>query len=589
MDLYSTIYSTNLLFGDENMNKTDNPQGFVLDLYKQANLPLVQERLFGELSGKDVMMYNRVWTYLEGSLTFAATALQAIAFFVKDLALTVLALIPAIISSDARRFVEVHVAHMLQDLVAIPVGIIGFVSPHAGTFLAKTAINLFISLFQDSEAKEGKKSTAEKLHEFNGEVLEATALGVHLLAQMASFEERGAALEKERDALFEGEGKFDEEACGAIDQKRTDLDAEKQAWIQDHSDQIRQAKKGLFAAEMPYVCDVFKGDGDDFVRDFVPTFKDEHEGICDTVWNVAEGEQTLEDLMDKLGDHCGTNYGVVRDALQEVVDLGGDSRAKACALIREVQKFLPALFERHVDLFGARPLPVRPLPVFRSDHQAICDTVWNVANEEQTLEDLMDMLEEHCRGNSGIVREELQGIVDALPSAPQIVRALTLEIQEFMPHLFVSTFSDDDDEFFGSQGAVPAGAVPARAHSTAHAVAERPAYADHLDERIDVLVRFMNSGARYAQDGIKNFLGDLTKLREMRDEIKGGPEERASLKAALEEKLLTMYGGPHTQRDFTADQVRDILRQQEIPGLVVADPVVELDDSDELFLDDDGW
>lgn len=342
------------------MNKTDSPQGFVLDMYKQANLPLLQERLFGELSGRDVMMYNRVWTYLEGSMTFAATALQAIAFFVKDVALTILALIPAIVSSDARRFVEVHVAHMLQDLVAIPVGIIGFVSPHAGTFLAKTSINLFISLFQDNEAEEGEKSIAEDLHDFNGEFVEATALGVHLMAQLNSFDERKAALAKEQTAFSEGE--FDEEACGAIQQRLIDLKSEKQAWIKDHAEQIRQARKGLFEDVMPKVPE-----GDDDVgphtphtphthggfdgssaTDPLPQFAEDFQAVRDAIWSVANQEQDLDDLMCELERClCGNNV-PMQAALQDIIQGQGSAKEKGRALTLAIQEFMPELFGSHV-------------------------------------------------------------------------------------------------------------------------------------------------------------------------------------------------------------------------------------------------
>ena len=154
-----------------------NPQGVIADLYKQANLPSITQRLYGELAGKDVFIYGRVWTYLEGSLTFAATAFQALAFFVKDFALTLLALLPAVISSDARRFVSTHVAHMMQDLVAIPIGLVGFISPHAGNFLAKTAINVFASMFQDKEIAAAVKAANGVVHMISDEMDYMAALG----------------------------------------------------------------------------------------------------------------------------------------------------------------------------------------------------------------------------------------------------------------------------------------------------------------------------------------------------------------------------------------------------------------------------
>lgn len=225
-----------------------SPTDMITNMYKHVNLPLLEQRLFGEIAGKDTPIYGRVWTYLEGSLTFAATAFQALAFLVKDIALTALALIPAIISSDARRFVEVHVAHMLQDLVAIPVGIVGFVSPHIGTFLAKSAINVFISLFQDGTVDEKGESEVTKFKAINGEFVEGLGTSIHLGSTLLAFMEREDALKAKGEALAENPDKLDTEkltaAMKAIQEEDAALKEDMTAWVADNTDGIASAAKG---------------------------------------------------------------------------------------------------------------------------------------------------------------------------------------------------------------------------------------------------------------------------------------------------------------------------------------------------------
>jgi hypothetical protein len=335
-------------------NLDDNPQRLGLDIYKQVNLPLVQERIFGELAGRDAVIYNRVWTYLEGSMMFAASALQAIAFLVKDVALTVIALLPAIISSDARRFVELHAAHALQDLVAIPVGMAGFVSPHAGTFLAKSAINIFITLFQKGAEETEGDFNAEMFKEVNGEHVENTALGLHLYSTLVDFATREAELKAKQAAISAAGGPLDEEAYGELDAELKALNAERKAWIKEHADQIAQAKTGPFDEMMPCVS----GNDDDFDdltgasatfggfsgAGEAPTFKTEHSAISAAVWELVYGDGSLEEVMGLLSPHCGEDSDRIRGMLERVIAGGKGGEAKGVALHRVIQEMLPSLF-----------------------------------------------------------------------------------------------------------------------------------------------------------------------------------------------------------------------------------------------------
>jgi hypothetical protein len=189
------------------------PQAVINDFYKQANLPLVTQRLYGEAAGRDVLIYGRIWTYIESSLTFAATTFQAVAFFVKDLALTLIALLPAVISSDARRFVSAHVAHMMQDLVAIPIGLVGTISPHAGNFLAKTAMNVFISLFHDAKLAAGMKAVNNNAH-FFARVASDTAGMVRLGVEAEALQKQKDEIAVKISELEAAEGDHAEEIAG---------------------------------------------------------------------------------------------------------------------------------------------------------------------------------------------------------------------------------------------------------------------------------------------------------------------------------------------------------------------------------------
>ncbi len=128
-----------------------------------------------------------------------------------------------------------------------------------------------------------------------------------------------------------------------------------------------------------------------------------------------------------------------------------------------------------------------------------------------------------------------------------------------------SSLEGDEDDFSGGHGAPPASGVPYTVSAAA-----LPAYAHELNGYIDSLVRAMNASQVFGQGAIISFLSQLGTLMWERDDIDGGPEEEARLGAALEKELTSMYSDPH-QRDLTTDRVRDILRGQEIPGLVVVD------------------
>ena len=112
---------------------------------------LVAQKFEGGQAGLSTPLQGRVSTYLQASCFFAQTVFQALVALVREVALIALSLLPAIFSSQARDTLEVHAKLLLADIAALPIGMVGVVSPHVGTFLASGAMKLFEALFLPAE------------------------------------------------------------------------------------------------------------------------------------------------------------------------------------------------------------------------------------------------------------------------------------------------------------------------------------------------------------------------------------------------------------------------------------------------------
>lgn len=180
---------------------------------------LLEQRVEGGRAGLATSLQGRVSTYLQSSCYFAQTVFQALVALVRDVALIALSLLPAIFSSQARDTLEVHAKLLLADIAALPIGVIGIVSPHAATFMAKGAMKLFEALFLPAK-EDLPKETKEWLKQCRK--LEASHAPRHVYANLVRMQEGVYALQ-EKIAEAKGEDvKAHQEELDALMQEMVD-------------------------------------------------------------------------------------------------------------------------------------------------------------------------------------------------------------------------------------------------------------------------------------------------------------------------------------------------------------------------------
>ncbi len=169
--------------------------------YAEGKNLLVAQKNEGRQAGLSTPLQGRVSTYLQASCFFAQTVFQALVALVREVALVALSLLPAIFSSQARGTFEVHAKLLLSDIAALPIGMVGVISPHVATFLASGAMKLFEALFLPAkdDLPKGAKDWLEGCRSF-GE----TPSQRHVYTVLLSMQEKMNALEDKIDAA-EGE------------------------------------------------------------------------------------------------------------------------------------------------------------------------------------------------------------------------------------------------------------------------------------------------------------------------------------------------------------------------------------------------